>query len=135
MSKPRAWFHAHRHRLARLVLAGAVLAVGLTVWSELPRTTVLEYGLGTDHRDVIELRVAYLQDGDAYHGARFDFPAGAPRHVRHRVSLPSGRFEVRLDVVSRKGRTVRTVRPLLTPADGLVKIPLTGLQFGGLVTR
>lgn len=116
-------FNTHRQRLARLVLLIAALAIGLSLWSEVPRQTELQFWLGEQHRAVVEVRVQYLRDGESYHGVRFDFPSGAPEMVPHAVSLPAGHFHVQLDLLSApSGDMQRTVHPLTTPADGLVRI-------------
>ena len=112
----------HRQKLARVVLLGATLIVGLTVWAEVPRDTELEYDLGDRHTEVVELRIAYMRDGEPYHGVRFGYSTGAPPRVSHRVSLPSGQFNIQLDVRERGGATHRSIRRLDTPADGLVRI-------------
>ncbi|MDD9941809.1 MAG: hypothetical protein OXU20_12265 [Myxococcales bacterium] len=118
----RTWLERNRQRLSRLVLVGAALAVGMTVWNEVPRETELEYFLGPQHGDVVELRVSYLREGDMLHGARFDFPGGAPSQVRHTVALPPGRLQVQVERLTRGGYTTRTTRSLQTPTDGLVRI-------------
>lgn len=122
MGGVRAIFERHRKRLARLVLVTAVLLVGLSIWSEVPREAALEIALGETHADVLELRISYLRDGEAYQGVRFDFPAGAPRRVQHTVSLPSGPFDVQLDLVRRGERFQRTVHRLQMPVEGLVRL-------------
>lgn len=116
-------FNTHRQRLARLVLVVAALAIGLSLWSEVPRETAVEFALGDGHGQVQEVHVRYLRDGEVYHGARFDFPAGAPQTVPHRVSLPAGQYEIQLDVFTASpGDARHSQHPLTTPADGLVRI-------------
>ena len=75
--------------------------LGVTFWPRVPLATDLEFVLGPGHSDIVELRVAYVQGGEEMYGASFPFPGGAPRSVRHRVSLPSGRFEVKLELRGR----------------------------------
>ena len=116
----------HRRLLSRLVLLVAVLVVALELWPRVPRDTDLEFALGPGHERVVELRVAYLVDGEELHGVAFDFPAGAPDRVRHRVSLPAGEYQLKLELRSRGGRSRQLIRRLKTPVEGLVTIQLEG---------
>ena len=115
---------SHRRLLSRLVLLAAVLVVVLEVWPRVPRNTELEFALGPGHDRVVEVRVAYLVDGEEFHGVAFGFPDGAPDRVRHRVSLPAGDYQLKLELRSRGGGTEQHIRHLKTPTDGLVRIRL-----------
>jgi hypothetical protein len=121
-----ALFVRNRRRLARLtLLAGALMVAGQLVpnW---PREVNVEYVLGRAHGEIVELRVSYVRDDDELHGVSFGFPGGAPSLVRHRVTLPSGEFELRCELRGRGGEWHRLVRHLHAPADGPVRISLEG---------
>jgi hypothetical protein len=117
---------APRHRLARALLVAGLLGLALVTWRAAPRDTSIEYALGGSHRELVELRVAYLLDGEELSGARFDFPGGAPARVAHRPTLPPGELEVRIEATSRDGRNHRSTRRLTTPAEGAVTLGLEG---------
>lgn len=116
----------HRRRLASVVALLGLAVLGLTLWPAVPKETELELVLGPDHAQVVEVRVAYVQQQEELQGVRLRFPEGAPGVVRHRVSLPSGRFEVRLDLLRRGAPALSFVRTFETPADGVVRLHLGG---------
>jgi hypothetical protein len=113
-----------RRRLARLVLGLGLLVVGHALWPSWPRQTELEFALGPDHEQVVELRVAYVDHGEELHGVSFGFPKGAPALVRHQLSLPPGQVELRGELRARGGGARRFTRVLQTPAEGVVRIML-----------
>ncbi len=117
-------FLRHRRRLARLVLGLGLIFVVRDLWPHWPRQTELEFQLGPDHAQVVELRVAYLDHGEELHGVSFAFPQGAPAIVHHSVSLPPGELELQLELRSRGGAARRFTRTLHTPASGVVRIAL-----------
>ena len=114
----------HRRRVARVVLVVAVLVVGLELWPSFPRDTELEYALGPGHGRIVELRVAYIQDGEEVHGVSFRWDAGAPEAVRHSIKLPAGEFQLRCELRERGGDSRAVQRTLTTPAEGVVRIHL-----------
>jgi len=120
----------HRRRLATLAAVLGLGVLALTLWPAVPRETQLELVLGPEHAQVVEVRVAYVQQQEELHGVRLGFPQGAPAVVRHRVSLPSGRFEVRLHLLRRAGPALSFVRTLHTPADGVVRLRLAAGDEG-----
>jgi hypothetical protein len=111
-----------RRRYAPLVLVLAVVVVGNELWSGMPRNTRLEYRLGPDHARVVEMRVVYVQDGEEIRGVSFHYPEGAPPRVAHQLELPSGHYEVSLELTDRDGKAVRVTRALRTPAEGVVRV-------------
>lgn len=114
---------SRRRKLAPAVLLLGVVVIGTELWSQVPQETDVEYVLGAGHADVVELRVGYLLEGEELHGVSFRYPEGAPRVVRHEVSLPSGRYTVALEVRRRRGAGRRRVeRSLQTPVDGVVRL-------------
>lgn len=125
----------HQRRFARLVLFGGVVYAALVLWPAWPRETEVEFALGPSHADVIELRVAYLQDGHELHGVAFSYPGGAPAHVHHRVTLPSGTFVIRCELRVRSGGAHEMTHTLHTPADRRVQIRLAPPTRAGLAVR
>lgn len=114
----------HRSRLARVVFVVGALVVGLTLVSAAPRETHLRFAVGPDHRDVTDVRIAYVQAGEVVRGAHFPFRMGAPEVIRHRVELAPGLYEVRAEL--RGPRVRRDLRaPLEVPAEGTVRIDLS----------
>lgn len=121
-----AFLRRHRQRLAR-VLSVLIIALAFAQLSpRVPRESELEFALGPNHGDIVELRVAYVQDGQVFKGARFDFPHGAPRSVTHRVSLPAGDFEARVDLLCGGAPGQRIVRAWHSPAEGRLRLLLQG---------
>jgi hypothetical protein len=124
MGPTRAWFEAHRRSLSRVVaLLGGVVVV-LALFPHVPRKVDVEFELGPTHQEIVEVRVAYLQDGEELHGVSFSFPGGAPGQLRHSVTLPPGDFEVHAELRPNRGLSSETVRKLHAPAEGVVKIRL-----------
>src|SRR5262249_15939422 len=72
------FFVRYRPRLARLTLILGLVFAFRALAGQWPRETELEFELGADHRDVIELRVSYFEHGEELHGVSFPFPDGAP---------------------------------------------------------
>ena len=98
--------------------------MALTLFPHVPRKVDVEFELGPSHREIVEVRVAYLRDGEELQGVSFSFPDGAPGRVRHSVSLPAGDFEVHTAVRPNHGQSRESVGKLHAPSDGLVKISL-----------
>ena len=111
-----------KQRLARLTALVGVLLLALLVWRAAPQPVQIELDLGPAHQEFIELRVAYVQSGEEFHGVAFAFPKGAPDHIRHSVRLPPGEFEVHTEVRPAHGAWLASVEPLHTPSHGLVRI-------------
>jgi hypothetical protein len=124
MGPIRRVFEAQRHRLSRLTLLLGVVVVGLVLLPHIPRTVDVEFELGPSHREIVEVRVAYVKDGEELHGVSFTFPDGAPGAVRHSVSLPPGEFEVHTELRPSHGQSRGSVEKLHAPADGPVRIRL-----------
>ena len=120
----RAWFETHRRTLSRVFALGGGAVVALGVFPHVPRKVDVELELPPTHREIVEVRVVYLQDGEELHGVSFSFPDGAPGQVRHSVTLPPGDFEVHTELRPSHGLTFASVRKLHAPAEGLVKIRL-----------
>jgi hypothetical protein len=120
----RRKFEAHRQRLARLTMLLGLIVVGLVLLPHVPRKVDVELELGRSHREIVEVRVTYVKDGEELHGVSFSFPHGAPGQVRHSVSLPPGDFEVHTELRPSHGQSRGSVDKLHTPADGPVRIRL-----------
>ena len=117
-----AFFKTHRRALARLVAVGGAAVVALALAPHVPRKVDVEFELGPSHREIVEVRVAYVQDGEELQGVSFSFPDGAPGQVRHTVSLLPGDFEVHTELRRpTHGRTRGSVGKLHAPAEGLVR--------------
>jgi hypothetical protein len=119
-----ALFVRNRARFARLVLILGALVVAGQLLPNWPREVEVEYELGQAHTEVVELRVSYMRDDDELHGVSFGFPSGAPSLVHHRVTLPSGEFQLRCEVRDRRGAAHTVIRYLHAPAEGPVRISL-----------
>ena len=118
----RRLFEAQRQRLSRLIGLLGVVVVGLVLLPHVPRKVDVEFELPPSHREIVEVRVAYVKDGEELHGVSFSFPDGAPGQVRHSVSLPPGDFEVHTELRPSHGLALASVEKLHTPVDGLVRI-------------
>jgi hypothetical protein len=118
------FFARHRRRLARLVLGLGLIYSARLLWPSWPHETELEFELGPDHAQVVELRVAYLHQGEELHGVSFGFPSGAPALVRHKLSLPPGKLVLSCELRARDGGARRLTRTLTAPVEGVVRIPL-----------
>jgi len=112
----------HRSRIARLIGLAGVLIVASLLLRGAPRTVDVELELGPLHRQFVELRIAYVQEGQELHGALFSFPNGAPGSLKHSVQLPAGEFEVHTELRPEHGRILASVGRLHAPSDGLVVI-------------
>src|SRR4051812_38344785 len=118
----RRVFAAHRPLLSRLTALLGVAVVALVLLPHVPRKVDVELELGPSHREIVEVRVAYVKDGEELHGVSFSFPDGAPGLVRHSVSLPPGDFEVHTELRPSDGHSRGSVEKLHAPADGPVRI-------------
>lgn len=116
---------SRRRKLAPAVLLIGAVVIGAELWSQVPQQADVEYVLGSRHADVVELRVGYLLEGEELHGVSFRYPEGAPRVVRHEVSLPSGRYTIALEVRRRRGTSRRVERSLQMPAEGVVRLEVS----------
>lgn len=117
-----AHLRTHKKRLARLVgLAGMLLVASLLVRGA-PSQVEVELMLGPLHQDFVEVRVAYLQQGEEVHGVAFAFPHGAPGKLRHSVQLPAGDFEVHTQLRPEHGPVVASIGRLHAPSAGQVVI-------------
>lgn len=117
-----AFLRTQRRRIARLVLAGGVVFAALKLWPSWPRELEVEYQLGAEHSEIVELRVAYLEGTQELQGVSFSFPDGAPHAVRHRLTLPAGSFVLRCELRDRAGVARAVTRQLHTPIEGAVRI-------------
>ena len=112
----------HKARIARFVgLVGVVIVASLLIRGS-PRTVDVELELGPLHRQFVELRTAYVREGQELHGALFAFPNGAPGSLKHSVTLPAGEFEVHTELRPEHGKILASVGKLQAPSDGLVVI-------------
>jgi hypothetical protein len=112
----------HKQRIARLVgLAGVLLVANLLLHGT-PRVVEVELMLGPEHRHFVEVRVAYVQAGEEYHGVAFSFPDGAPNQLHHSVKLPPGDFEVHTELRPAHGATLASIGQLHSPSDDRVVI-------------
>ncbi len=81
--------------IARLVLLGGGLAIGLYFLRASPRDVTLVYDFGRAPARVLEVDIG--KAGQAVRHAEFRFPSGAPGQVVHRVRLTDGQYSVRLN--------------------------------------
>jgi len=123
MLKPLlARLQPHKQRIARMVGLGGILLVASQLIRAAPREVEVELKLGQDHRRFVEVRVAYVQQGEELHGVTFRFPHGAPGLVHHSVQLPAGEFEVHTELRPPSGRALASIGRLQAPSDGRVVI-------------
>jgi hypothetical protein len=118
------WFSEHRQRLARLLLIVGLLALAFYLEPHLPRETEVEFELGAEHLQVVELRVGFEREGEEMHGVKLGFPGGAPATIRHSLNLPPGEYVVLCELRARGGASRQFMRRLVAPADGVVRIEL-----------
>ena len=112
----------HKQRIARMIGLGGVLLVASQLIRAAPREVEVELKLGPDHRQFVEVRVAYVQQGEELHGVAFAFPHGAPGQVHHVVQLPAGEFEVHTELRSASGPVLASIGRLQAPSEGRVVI-------------
>ena len=124
MGPLRRLYETHRRTLARLIALLGAVVVALALMPHVPRKVDVEFELGPSHREIVEVRVAYVQDGEELHGVSFSFPDGAPGQVRHSVSLPPGDFEVHTELRPSQGESRGSVDKLHAPADGTIRFRL-----------
>jgi len=112
----------HRKRLSRLLVVVLLLAVGTELAPVVPRDVEVEFALGPDHGDIVQIRVGYVQDGHVFQSVRFDHPDGAPGVIVHRLSLPTGAYEVTVELLHRDGGERRVQRRLESPSEGRLRL-------------
>lgn len=117
-----AILQAHKQRIARLIALSGILIVGSLLMRGVPRKVDVEFDIGPDHRNFVEIRVAYVQGGEELHGVKLSFPDGVPGSVQHSVQLPEGEFEVHTELRPERGPAVASVGRLRAPSDGRVHI-------------
>lgn len=125
MQRLKRFFDDHRRRLARLLALGGVLTVALLVVPKIPRPVEVELQLPPGQAPLVEVRVAYLEDGgEELHSARLSFPKGAPSRVHHSAKVPAGEIEVHAKALYADGRALSSVAHVHAPAEGTVVIRL-----------
>jgi len=112
----------HKQRIARMIGLGGILLVASQLIRAAPREVEVELVLGPDHRRFVEVRVAYVQQGEELHGVSFTYPHGAPGQVRHAVQLPAGEFEVHTELRASSGPVLASIGRLQAPSEGRVVI-------------
>jgi hypothetical protein len=118
------FFAHHRQRLARLLAVAGVLVVALLLGPKVPQPLEVELELPKTHRELVEVRVSYVQAGEELVGARLAFPDGAPSTVRHTAKVPSGDVEVHAQALRADGRAVSAIAYAKSPTDGTLVIRL-----------
>lgn len=112
----------HKQRIARMIGLGGILVVASQLMRAAPRDVEVDLKLGPEHREFVEVRVAYILEGEAFHGVAFSFPEGAPKHVHHSVQLPAGEYEVHTTLRPAHGPALASIGRLHAPSDGSVVI-------------
>jgi hypothetical protein len=108
-----------------MVGLGGILLVASQLLDAAPREVEVDLKLGPEHREFVEVRVAYIQEGEALHGVAFSFPEGAPKLVHHSVQLPAGEYEVHTTLRPARGPALASIGRLQSPSDGSVVIPVS----------
>jgi hypothetical protein len=117
--------------LARVVLvAGFALAAALLL-PNVPADQDLVFRLDGDPSLVRRVEATWTAEGEreATGGVRLGFEERAPRSIRHRVSLPNGRYEVAVQVVRETADAAlshTTTTRRVTLEGGETVIPLDG---------
>jgi hypothetical protein len=124
MRRLAALIALHRRRVARVLFGLGLCTVAWQLFPNVPRQTELEFSLGPAHQRVVELRVGFERGGEELHGISFGFPEGAPRTLRHSVSLLAGDYLVRCELRERDGGSRLLTRRFRAPAEGVVRIAL-----------
>ena len=120
-----AWAKVHRRRIARLLLVAAVCFGATKIWPAVPQKSDLRIELGPQHREIMELHLDFMRDGEHLQSASFRFPLGAPESLRHEISLPTGRYDVRVQC-RRASATTSVEREIELPSSDVVRINATG---------
>ncbi len=107
--------------IARLVLLGGGLAIGLYFLRASPRDVTLVYDFGRAPARVLEVDIG--KAGQAVRHAEFRFPSGAPGQVVHRVRLTDGQYSVRLNWQA-VGSPRTLEKPISVKESGTVVLPL-----------
>lgn len=121
-------WRTYRRRIAPAIAVAAILVVGGSMMSGVPREVHVRYSLGPAHSDIQELRIVYVIEGETVKGVRFDYPEGAPERVNHRIELPPGRYTIEATLIGESGR-FELRRALVVPAEGRVDVELFTLAY------
>jgi hypothetical protein len=111
-----------RRVISRLVLVLGVLFIASRIWPNVRHETSLLFTLGPEHDKIVEVRISYIADGDEHYGVTFYYPSGAPSQISHRIGLPYGRYQIKIELKQRDGKTKTFVRSLRVPVDSTVQI-------------
>jgi len=103
-----------------IAVIGMVL-VGSHLARRWPRTVEVVYSLDPG---IVEVDVDYLQEGEAAASARFERPEAKTTDVRHSIRLQPGQYQARITVYPSDGPAIEHARPLVVPADGIIRFDL-----------
>lgn len=120
----RKALQGRRGLLSRVALVLFGLGVVLLVHRASPGDANLEFALGDAHRSVVEVRIAYVQEGETVRGASFRYPDGAPRTIPHTAHLGPGDYEVHVTLLLADGKTRQVTRSLTVPTEGRTRLIL-----------
>jgi hypothetical protein len=89
-----------RRRVARLLLVAGIALAASQLLGRAPSEQNLEFRLGAERASVRRIEATWTPAGEreAAGGVTLRFAEGAPARVRHRVSLPNGRYELAVEV-------------------------------------
>lgn len=92
---PPAW----RRLGARLVLVGGVALAASWLAQYLPRDQELVFRI-PDPSSIRRLDLSLTRDGEKApeNGVTLNFPSAPPSSIRHRTSLPNGRYQIAISV-------------------------------------
>ncbi len=124
-------WRTYRRRVAPAIALAALLVVGGSMMSGVPRDVHIRYDLGPAHAEVRSLRIAYTLEDETVKGVRFDYPEGAPSRVNHRLELPPGRYRVEATLEGEGGH-FEIRRALDVPTEARVDIELFTLAYAQL---
>jgi hypothetical protein len=122
---PRPW----RRRAARLVVIVGIALVASQLLGSGPSEQSLMFRLGQERASVRRIDASWTPVGEREPagGVTLRFPDGAPELVRHRVSLPNGRYELAIEVTRAgfaggSGQTTSSRRVTLEGAETLIPL-------------
>jgi hypothetical protein len=126
LERARAFFEKYRRRLATLVLFVFLAIVAIEVVGVVPRDMRIAVPIGAGHENITEARIDYWHEQENVHSVTMHWDDGAPRILRHDLSLTPGEYEVSVRLRESDGDERRLTGHVVSPADGVVQLSLEG---------
>jgi len=128
----KGFLKTHRRRIARVIAVVAIAVLGAHFFANIPREVDLRFDLGPDHDRWTAVQISYQIDGGEVAGVRWSYRRGAPRAIRHTVSLVPGRYEV-VGMLTAGSRQERVRRAIEVPADSVIRVDLFDLEYASVI--